>query len=228
MFAISKREFLRLVKGVKSIIIIAIMLITAYYSAKFSNLLLSLEEFTASETERIHYAGLLMLLLVFGQLFVMGLSHDVINRETHDRTMRFLVTRTSRLSIVLGKFFGVFLFWLLCVTVSFSIVFAFSQQLDWLSFLQVMSLLFYQIALTVMLSVLIPKPGFTMFLGIIVGLAFPVVGFWVTFSNNPWVSWLKFVNPLYYLESDVTFPIILLLSAVWLALAYVVFKRREC
>ncbi|MBM7578134.1 ABC transporter permease [Jeotgalibacillus terrae] len=228
MFAISKREFLRLMKGIKSIIIIAILLITAYFSAKFSSLLLTLDEFTASEADIIHTAGFLVLLLFFGQLFVMGLSHDVMNREMHDRTIRFLVTRTSRLSIVLGKFLGVSLFWFTCVAVSFLIVFFFSHSFDWLSFLQLMSLLIFQIALTILLSVLIPKPGFTMFLGVIVGLASPILGFWLTLTNNPWVSWLKFATPYYYLEEDYTFPIILVLAAVLLAVAHLVFQRREC
>ncbi|MDZ5712672.1 ABC transporter permease subunit [Jeotgalibacillus haloalkalitolerans] len=228
MFAISKREFLRLIKGVKSIIIIAILLITAYYSAKFSGLLLTLADFSASEAESIQTAGLLVLMLFFGQLFVMGLSHDVINRETHDRTIRFLVTRTSRLSIVMGKFLGVFLFWLVCISASFLIIFFFSNKVDWVSFLQLMSLLVYQISFTILLSVLVPKPGFTMFLSIIVGLSFPVAGFWLTLTNNSWFSWLKFTTPFYYLQEDHTFPIILVLSALLLSAAHLLFKRREC
>lgn len=209
--------------------IIVIFLITSYYSAKFSNLLTSGIELSAKETEHIHTFGLLTLLFLFGQLFVMGLSHDSINRETHGRTMRFLVTRTSRTSIIFGKFFGIWLFWLICMTISFLLTSIFAQKFEVFIFSQTVSLLAYQIALAILLSVLIPKPGFTMFLGIMVGLAFPIIGFWVSFSSNVWVSWMKFITPFYYLErDDYTFLVIVLLAGIMLVIANLIFKRREC
>ncbi len=228
MFAIGKREFLKLFKGIKSIIIIMILVATSYYSAKFSNLLLSLEEFSPEDSDKIEYAGLLILLLFLGQLFVMGLSHDAMNRETHDRTIRFLVTRTSRLSILLGKFSGIVLFWLVCVAASFLIIFFMTGTMDPLSFFQTMSLLIYQIALTILLSTLIPKPAFTMFLSIVIGLAFPIVSLWLAFTSNSYVSWLKFLTPFYYLEEDYMFLLILPPSAVMIIISHLVFKRREC
>lgn len=229
MYAIGKREFINLFKGIKSIIIIAILLVVTYYSAKFANLLMSGIELTAREAENIHTFGLLGLILLFGQLFVMGLSHDSINRETHDRTMRFLVTRTSRSSIILGKFFGVWLFWLICLTISFLLTGIFSLKIDFFIFSQTMSVLTYQIALTILLSVLIPKPGFTMFLGIVVGLCLPIFGFLFTFTSNVWIGWMKFFTPYYYLErEDYTFLVIVLWAGIMLFIANLIFKRREC
>ena len=144
MYVIGKREFISLFKGIKSIMIIVIFLVTSYYSAKFSNLLMSGIELTAKEAEHIHTVGLLTLLFLFGQLFVMGLSHDSINRETHERTIRFLVTRTSRTSIIFGKFFGIWLFWFVCLIVSFLLISIFAQKIDMFIFSQTMSLLTYQ------------------------------------------------------------------------------------
>lgn len=229
MYTIGKREFISLFKGIKSIMIIAILLVTSYYSAKFSNLLVSGIDLTAREAENIYTVGLLTLLLLFGQLFVMGLSHDTMNRETHERTIRFLVTRTSRSSIVLGKFFGIWLFWFVCLTVSFLLISIFAKKIDVFIFLQIMSLLTYQIALTILFSVLIPKPGFTMFLGIVMGLTFPILGFWLSFTSNVWVSWMKFITPFYYLDrDDYTFWVIVLLAGIMLGIANLIFKRREC
>lgn len=229
MYVIGKREFFNLFKGIKSILIIGILLLTAYYSAKFSNLSLDVIEFTPKEKEHIHTFGLLTLLFLFGQLFVMGLSHDCMNRETHERTMRFLVTRTSRSAILFGKFLGIVLFWLVCVAISFVIVSIFSKQFDVFIFTQIMSLLIYQIALTVLLSILVPKPGITMFLGTIIGLTFPILGLWVSFTTNVWVSWVKFITPFYYLErDDYTLVVILLFSGFMLFIANLIFKRREC
>lgn len=229
MYVIGKREFISLFKGIKSVIIVAILLVTSYYSAKFSKLLMSGIEITAREAENIHTVGLLALILLFGQLFVMGLSHDTLNRETHERTIRFLVTRTSRTSIILGKFFGIWLFWLICLTISFLLISIFAQKIDVFIFSQIMSLLTYQIALTILLSVLIPKPGFTMFLGVVIGLIFPIFAFWAAFSSNVWVSWMKFINPYYYLNrDDYTFLVIVLLAGIMLFIANLIFKRREC
>ena len=121
MYVIVKREFFNMFKSIKSILIICVLLLTAYYSAKFSNVLTNMIEFTPKEMKHIHTLGLLTILFLFGQLFVMGLSHDCMNRETHERTMRFLVSRTSRSSILYGKFFGIALFWFVCVAISFLI-----------------------------------------------------------------------------------------------------------
>ncbi len=229
MYVIGKREFFSLFKSIKSILVIGILLLTTYYSAKFSNVFIHTIEFTAEEAESIHSAGLLTLLLLFGQLFVIGLSHDCMNREIHERTMRFLVTRTSRASILYGKFLGIVVFWLVCITVSFFIVSIFSKQFDLFIFTQVMSLLIYQIALTVFLSVLIPKPGITMFLGIIIGLSFPILGLWFSFTSNEWVSWLKFTTPFYYLmREDYTLLALFIFSGLMLFMAHLLFERREC
>lgn len=229
MYIIAKREFFSLFKGIKSILIIAILLLTAYYSAKFSNILMSLIEFTPKEARHIHTVGLLTVLFSFGLLFVMGLSHDCMNREIRDRTMRFLVTRTSRSSILFGKFFGIALFWLVCIAISFIIVSIFAKRFDGLIFSQIMSLLVYQIAMTVLLSVLITKPGITMFIGTILGIAFPIFGLWVSFTSNVWLSWIKFFTPFYFLDrEDYTLLVILLFAGLMLLIANLIFKRREC
>ena len=229
MYVVGKREFFNLFKSIKSILIIGILLLTAYYSAKFSNVLMDTIEFTSQEAEYVHAVGLLTLLLLFGQLFVIGLSHDCMNREIHERTMRFLVTRTSRSSILYGKFIGITAFWLVCVGVSFLVVSIFAKQFDLFIFSQIMSLLIYQIALTIFISVLIPKPGMTMFLGTIIGLAFPIFGLWISFTSNQWVSWMKFITPFYYLErEDYTLLVILIFSGLMLFVANLIFKRSEC
>lgn len=229
MFTISKKEFSNLFTSVMSLLIIALLLITSYYSAKFSDLLAATAELTASEAENVHTAGLLFLLVGFGQLFVMGLSHDTINRELHERTMRFLVTRTSRISVVLGKYLGIWLFWFVCVLISFLVISIFALKIDLFIFSQTISLLTFQIALTVFLSVLVPKPAYTMFLGVVAGLAIPLLGIWVVFSNNHWIAWLKYISPYYYLfNDDYSFLVIFGLAAVVLLAALLLFRRREC
>ncbi|SHM77201.1 ABC transporter permease subunit [Gracilibacillus kekensis] len=230
MLAICKREFIQSFKGIKSIIVIAIFLITAYYSADFSNLFLSLSnDFTSEEKEVIHTIGISILSMFFGMLFVMGLSHDTVNREIHERTIRFLVTRTSRASIIFGKFLGIALFWFVCLLTSFVIISIFVRDFDFIIFFQSTSLAVYYSAFTVLMSVLLPKPSLTMFLSIVIGLAFPIFNGWVTLTSNGWVSWLKYVLPFYYTEDqNFEFLVILLLAGVMIYIALLVFRRREC
>ncbi|WP_166240268.1 ABC transporter permease [Paenibacillus turpanensis] len=228
MFVISRREFFGLFKGVKSIILIAILFLTSYYSAKFAHFLLSELELTGKDAENVHATGLLALILFLGQLFVMALSHDCVNRETHDRTIRFLVTRTSRFSILGGKFVGVWLFWLASITISFLLVSIYSRKLDFFIYSQTLSTVTYYIALTVLLSVLIPKPSITMFIGVVIGLSLPGFGFWLNYTSNMWLSWIKYVMPYYYLmRDDYSFLVIIVLAGLMLGAAQLVFHRRD-
>ncbi|MFD2627424.1 ABC transporter permease [Oceanobacillus kapialis] len=232
MLAICKREFIESFKGFKSIIVIAIFLVTAYYSADFSNFLLSLDaDFTSEEEQILHTFGIAALIMVFGMLFVMGLSHDTVNREVHERTIRFLVTRTSRSSIIIGKFLGIALFWVVCLLASFLIITIFVHEFDVTTFLQSTSLAIYYSAVTVLVSVLIKKPGFTMFLSVVVGIAFPIFNGWVTYTSNAWFSWMKYFLPFYYLDDlslNYKLFVVLLLAGVLVMIALLVFRRREC
>nr|WP_316046356.1 hypothetical protein [Planococcus glaciei] len=59
MFAIGKKEFSSLFQSIMSLLMIALLLVTSYYSAKFSDLLTVGAGLSASEAEDVHTAGLL-------------------------------------------------------------------------------------------------------------------------------------------------------------------------
>jgi len=226
MKAICIREFISLFKSVKSIIIILVVFNVSYFSAKYIGIFI--QQLNGGETTNIYSGGLSFLILMLGLLFVTSLSHDTVNREIQNRTIRFLVTKTSRTSILFGKFLGIFLFWLSCMMVSFILISIFSKSFDWIIFLQVMSMLTYMISMTLLLSVLIEKPGLTMFLGIVLGLAFPFLNLWVMFTSKPAISWLKYLAPYFYVEKDhFLFLIILLFAAGMLLVADVALRRRN-
>jgi ABC-2 type transport system permease protein len=68
-----------------------------------------------------------------------------------------------------------------------------------------------------------------MFLGVVIGLIFPILSFWLTFTSSAWFSWMKYGNPYYYLNrEDFTFLMIPVLAGLMIALAYLLFKRRDC
>jgi len=229
MVAIFKREFFQLFKGVKSILIVLLFLTTSYYAAKFSELLKGTMQLTAEEAEDIQLLGIMLLIWIFGQLFVTSLSHDSINREIQERTMRFLVTKTTRSSILFGKFFGIWMFWFVCMFLSFGVIGFISHHLNFFLFFQALALLTLQISFVLFVSVLIPKPSVTMFFGILAGLIFPILGGWLVLTSNPFISWLKYITPYFYVDDeDYKFLVVFLLAGILVYLANLVFKRREC
>lgn len=229
MLTIGKREFLQLFKGVKSILLILVFLVTSYYTAKFADVLATAMELTPKEASEVHLVGLLFLVMFFGHLFVASLSHDSINREIHERTMRFLVTKTTRFSIIIGKFLGIWMFWFVCLFLSFLIIALTTEKIDLLVFAQTMSLLTLQISFVLLMSVLIIKPGVTMFLGILGGILLPILGGWFALSANPAISWLKYISPFYYLDlNDYSFLVLLVFAGIFIYLTNLFFTRREC
>ncbi|MEM5594028.1 hypothetical protein AAHH67_23745 [Niallia circulans] len=63
MLTIGKREFLQLFKGVKSILLILVFLVTSYYTAKFADILATAMELTPKEASEVHLVGLLFLVM---------------------------------------------------------------------------------------------------------------------------------------------------------------------
>ncbi|CAM5517432.1 hypothetical protein [Bacillus safensis FO-36b] [Bacillus safensis subsp. safensis] len=110
MFAIGLNEFKALFKSIRSILIIIVIIGittgTAKILSQFSNRSLK----SLGLGDNAYVGGLMVLLFIAAPLFVTSLAHNVINKEVYSRTVRFLVTKTSRSNIIVGKFLGNLLF----------------------------------------------------------------------------------------------------------------------
>ncbi|MFD2923169.1 ABC transporter permease subunit [Halobacillus naozhouensis] len=150
MWAICARECKELFKGIRPIIIIGILLGVSYLSARLASVFPgNIEGVTKQD---IYTTGLSVSIFFFGLLFVFTLSHSTINREVESRTMRFLVTKTSRNNILFGKLLGIILFWFIIVTVCLIVTTFFSKSLHYMMLLECMVFLFYCISAAVLLS----------------------------------------------------------------------------
>lgn len=228
MKKIALREFLELFKSVKSILIIAILFTASYYSAKFAQPLVQLLELSGDDARMVHTVGLLFLIVCIGQLFVMVLSHDTVNRELEDRTIRFLLTRVSRFRILAGKWLGIWLFWVTCFTAAYLLSSIYVMQADLFLYLQTICFISFQVSLAVCLSTVISKSGLSLLSGILIGLALPILGFWIA-TTPAWYGLFKWLNPYYYLlRDDYTFLLILVEAACLFVLSHVFFRRRGC
>jgi ABC-2 type transport system permease protein len=227
MNTICFHEFKSLFKSFKTLAIIGIIFGSSYLLADVMGQFM--QELGTEEIGKNGYAaGLMILIVFFGLFFVSGLSHDTINREVSSRTMRFLVTKTSRTKIIIGKFLGISLFWTLCLFISFLLISSFSKEFLWLSFAESIIFITFSISLIVLVSVAFPRPAVTMFFGIILALLFPAISFWAIATSNPLVSWFKFLSPYYYIYlggSYITVPVVM--TVLLLVISIFLFKRSD-
>lgn len=226
MWAICSREYKELFKGFRPAIIIAALVGVSYLSSKLANVFPgNIEGITKQD---IYTSGLTLSIFLFGILFVFTLSHNVINKEIESRTMRFLVTKTSRNKILFGKVLGVLLFWLTIIVICLLVITFFSETFHFTTLLECMIFLFYCICAAVLLSVLVPRTSQSMFLGIIISLFLPGLSFWSILSDKFYIVWLKYLTPYYYFELNFPFKFFpILLAVILLVISLYFFKRRN-
>ncbi|MFB0842849.1 ABC transporter permease [Paenibacillus oleatilyticus] len=227
MLAIWKKEFVQSFKSVFSIVTIAIFTAVSYYLSDFiakNGAMLGKEV-----AEEGYVSGLVLLIYLFGFLFMFSLFHDTMNRELESRTIRFLVTKTSRLSIVLGKFLGIFTYWFVCLLVSFGIITVFAEKFYFKSFGQLLVMILYMVSMCLLLSSLIPRRSMSMFSGLLVGLAIPLFGLWSQFSDKLWLKIFKYATPYYYFIDGGSWgwAVVLLMAAVMLGGSILLLQRRD-
>ncbi|MGR6342624.1 ABC transporter permease [Priestia megaterium] len=228
MFTICFREFKDLFKSIRSIIVIlvifAVTLGVARLISQFGD---QIKAFGLGSNA--YAGGLLTLLLIAGPLFVTSLSHNIINQELHSRTIRFLATKTSRNKIVLGKFLGVILFWIVSLLIALLLVVPFSKEFYLPEFIQAVIFISYFVGLTILISTLIIKPSITMFLGIAIALAMPVLGIWSMVSENIFLKIASHITPYFYYTQETTSYtyFVIFFPIVFLALSLFIMRKKE-
>lgn len=235
MWSIAKHESLQLLKSVKSILILLFLLGSAYAGVSVSELLKSFLELlnegdlSIAENEAMIYSiGLSFTILIFGPLFAFILSHDVMNREIEQRTMRFIVTKVERKNIILGKVIGHLLFWFTILTVSYILIFILSGYFSIYALSQSASFLAVFVSLALLLSMLIKKPIISSFLSILLGIAIPIVSLWAMFSEKWYISIFKYISPYYYLEKNtMLFLVNFAFAAIYILVAIYLFRKRD-
>lgn len=235
MWSIAKHESIQLLKSVKSILVLLFLLGSAYAGVSVSETLKGFLEMpnqgdlSISENEAMIYSiGLSFVILIFGPLFAFILSHDAMNREIEQRTMRFIVTKIERKKIVLGKVIGHLLFWFIILTVSHLLILILSGYFSFYALSQSASFLAVFVSLAMLLSMIIKKPILSSFISILLGIAIPIVSLWAMFSDKWYIAIFKYASPYYYLENDtMLFLINFAFAAIYVLLAIYLFRKRD-
>ncbi|WP_158232228.1 ABC transporter permease [Sporosarcina sp. P20a] len=235
MWVIAKHESLQLLKSVKSILVLLFLLGCAYAGVSVTELLKSSFEMrqendlSVSKNEAMIYSiGLSFVIFIFGPLFAFILTHDVMNRDIEQRTMRFLITKIERKKIVLGKVMGHLIFWFTIITISYLLIFILSGYFSFLAFFQSASFISVFVGMALVLSLIISRPIFSSFISILMGIAIPILSLWTMFSDKWTLSILKYASPYKYLEEDnMLFLVNFAFTAVYIVLAIYLFRKRD-
>lgn len=229
MYSIAKREFMVLFKSIKSIIIVLIFLLVAYSVANFVHENVELLKGISTKSNP-YITGIRFMVICLGFLFVLSLSHDTVNKEIESQTIRFLVTRTSKKSILIGKYLGILLFWIYCIGISFLVVTIQINQLLIYEFLKLLCFITYIVGVDLVISSLIKKSALSMFLSLLIGIFAPVFGVWSIISSNPIINIVKYFTPYPYIVMEncsfLTF-IPFLLSILMLSISIMLFRRKD-
>ncbi|WP_214858967.1 ABC transporter permease subunit [Exiguobacterium sp. s191] len=228
MFAISLREFKSLFQSIRAIIIIVVLFGVTAGSAKLVSQFKS-ELSGLGLGDNAYVIGLMLLLFLAAPLFVTSISHSSVNKELESKTIRFLATKTSRESIIFGKFLGNVSFWVVCLTVALLLIIPFSKSFYFVDLIQSIIFVSYFIGLSLFLSTLVSNSSLTMFSGIVISIALPVMGMWSLLSKNVVVDALSYLTPYFYYTNENTSYtyLVLIHTAVFVILSLIIFKRRD-
>ena len=222
MWAITKREFWNLIKSVRALIIILL------FSAGSIWVTNSLSKVSGQLDVEEYYASLRLLVLIFGFLFATILSHSCFNGEVETKTIRLLLTKVSKTSIVIGKMLGASLFWLVCLTGSVIFISAVGKVFHPSELFIAFSTMAYFNSIILLVSVVTAKPSRSNFVGLIFALLLPGLGLYATLTATSPLHFLQYFFPYFYLLQGVEFmgvPMIFSTLITWVAVLLV--KGRD-
>lgn len=231
MVHILKREFIDSFKSIRSILIILFITYISYKSAAFfADNPGVIHEFIESsdDAKSVYTAAVALIVFMLGFLFVFATSHDLINKEIELKTIRLLVTKVSRVEILLGKLLGTLLFWIALISVSFGILSIYASSWFPKDYFQIIIFLLYIVSFVQLMSTAIPHTKLTMFLGIILGLSLPIIGLISLVSERWYWIPIKYILPYHYLEGSIVWMIIpCLIAIIYFFISMFIMQKRD-
>lgn len=228
MFTICLKEFSRSFNSIRSVIIIATIFgITIGIARLVHSFKGQLEEFGLGG--EAYTGGLIILLLLVGPLFVTSLSHNVLNKEVESRTIRFIVTKTPRRNVVIGKFLGMILFWFICLFIAFLLLIPYTKAFYFQEFMESFIFIAYFVGLFLFLSTLINRSSMTMFVGVMLAMALPVIGLWSIGTENVFIKAISYVTPYFYYSQDSAFYpyLVAVFPLLFITLSLLIFRKKD-
>ena len=228
MSSILWREFLSSFKSIKSIFTILIFIGANLGLAKLISVFYGSLKNLGMEGSPYSIAIIFVTVLI-SPFFIFSLSHNSINEEIKSSTIRFIATKTKRRNIILGKFLGMLLFWLLTLIIASLFMIFYSHSFYIIEILLSLIFISYFLSLSILISTIINSTALTNFLGIAISLVMTILGVWSATSENVLLKIYSFISPYYYFfETNRLLSLIVLLHiVVFLIISIILFKRRD-
>ncbi|MDM5300010.1 ABC transporter permease subunit [Bacillus pumilus] len=228
MWTICINEFKQLLKSTKFILTIAIIFILSTFVSSLPFVATYQNHYQQAKDP--YSIGNELVISSFGFFLIFLLSHDVLSREIHLKTIRFLVSKTTRLNIVIGKYLGLMLFWLSCIMTTYVLNMVMSHRFPFSDALKILTFISVGISFTLFLSILFPTPQRSMFVGMLFSFLFPIFSLVSVISSEWFIHWFQFMTPYYYARWSEPLTYVLIntaLTTVLLIGTALLFHRRD-
>ncbi|SFF29867.1 ABC-2 type transport system permease protein [Paenibacillus algorifonticola] len=227
MFGIVLKEYLGLIKGVKSFLVILFVTSVSIWAAQYASSSTFLTE-ASGDSQGTELAGLSFIFILFGALFIYILSHDIVNRDIELQRIRLLITKTSRKNVIVGKFISVFSFWASVTLITFVCISISTQTFYIAPLILLWVFIAFHSGVAIMMSTIITKHSYTVLISLIGGLVIPGVGIWSLFNKSVIAKVLNYALPYYIAMDDYRFIALTVVEvAIMLIISIIVFERKE-
>lgn len=228
MTAVLWREFLSSFKSIKSIFTILIFIGANLGLAKLISIFYEVLKNLGVEGSPYSISFVFVTILI-SPFFIFSLSHNCVNEEIKNSTIRFIATKTERANIIIGKFLGMLLFWFLTLTITSLFMIIYSHSFYIIEILRSLIFICYFISLSILLSTIINSTALSNFLGIALSLIMTILGVWCVASENIFLKIYNFITPYYYfMEANNFLSLIVLIHIIiFLTISIILFRRRD-
>jgi len=228
VWTICMNEFKQLFKSTKSILTIVIIFILSTFVSSLPFIAAHQEKWELAKDP--YSIGNELVISLFGFFLIFLLSHDILSREIHLKTIRFLVSKTTRLNIIIGKYLGLMLFWLSCIMTTYVLNMVISHRFLFSDALKILTFISVGISCALFLSMLFPTPQKSMFVGMLFSFLFPIVSMISVLSSERMIHWFQYMTPYYYARWSEPLTYVLMNTALTVILLIgtaLLFQRRD-
>ncbi|WP_187820442.1 ABC transporter permease [Pasteuria penetrans] len=141
-----------------------------------------------------------LLIMLFGFLLVLTLSHGSMERDLQSGRLRLYLTRLSYGEVILGKFLGILTFWIITVTMGFLILSLFYSPGSWYDLSNMYAILVFSTGITILLSSHFRNSSSILLIGMVLWLALITLG--LTRQINQTTTTLHWITPMFWVDRD--------------------------
>lgn len=213
-----KRSFI----SVKSIIVIGAFLLVDYFGAKYNLILRAV--LGPNAQLKVLFTGF----VIMSTFFAFMLFSGILSRDIESNAIRYILPYIKRWKLILSKYVAMNLYFIVLLAITMLILEIHqSFSFPWESALNMIVFFAYIQALVMLLSTVL-KERMSMFVGLAIGFAFPILESVLATQRHHLIYRLvEWLLPFRYIDAHWDILVLLLITALLLSASMVIFNRRE-